>query len=810
MSTQPAGFSIRGTLAIVSLGGVLSGCGESGQVGDIDSARQGEFSAAIVGPLSLDNTTDSSVVIDGDSHIFNSAPPMTNGAWQYFVHWDAESPAQGSPAALRVRRRKLSDNTLQLATFPDPYELTDPDDGHNSVRSGLSPSDGRIHASWSTHNDNHHYVVSSAGCMSQANLSSCTWTHSGTGQADPVHEGALFTYPVYFNDRDGNLFMTYRYGSSENGDQYLNKYNGNGTWTAVGRFMHGRSISGDPPGTFDPDGVGGISASTHRGVYIWGLRFDRNNRLHVMWNWRDAMAEWGGLGSQRGGNYAYSDDHGVTWKNNAGTTVGVAGSDPMMSTDVGLEVVSLPYTSNFIAFERSMVLDSHNNPHAVFPMSDALVADPIEASTRQRHVWRTTNGTWYDSWVEPVGERTAGHGSLMFDRGDNAYYIYSDNKLGWHPWNVEDAYQDELRFDHVTWQAGEYLNVVRQSNVTALQTDTHVNTLISTGGTNQIRVLLKNMGDARTVRVMWTTDAEPTWSASKTQTFAITHHDTAYQPYTFTFTSAAWTGKLRTLEFAPEDGPSSATGDVISIDYIRLTNAAGTIAKAWEFQAGAQVVAAEASPSNNWATWTTNTLLPDASDTWGDAIFPIDDQRYADGAGDGKKVSFTMTEQGVPGTEILSVRDFDILGDTITKFWNFDVDTQGWITNGDISGFGWFSDGGANALGGTLTGADSRIYSLNNLKVKMDGNVFHVRLKNTSAATTARLWFVTDADNTFNTTKSKTFAITPNSGYTEYLVDMTGVSGWSGILRRVRLDPSEDAGVTSGSFKLSRLYLGPV
>lgn len=67
-----------------------------------------------------------------------------------------------------------------------------------------------------------------------------------------------------------------------------------------------------------------------------------------------------------------------------------------------------------------------------------------------------------------------------------------------------------------------------------------------------------------------------------------------------------------------------------------------------------------------------------------------------------------------------------------------------------------------------------------------------------------------DADGTFNTAKSKTFAITPNLSYTEYVVDMTGVAGWSGTLRRVRFDHSENAGVTSGSFRLSRLYLGPV
>ncbi|HKY39132.1 MAG TPA: BNR-4 repeat-containing protein [Polyangiaceae bacterium] len=805
-------------LAIASLGGALSGCGEVGEVGDDASVSQGEVTEAIVGPLSLDNTTDTSVTVDPDAHFLNYAPPLTHGAWQYFVYWDAESPAQGSPAVLKVTRRKLADNTMQSTNMAAPFHLTDPDDGHNSVRSGLSPSDGRIHASWSRHNDPHEYVVSSAGCLSQANLSSCTWTHTTSGQADPVHEGSRVTYPFYFSDRDGNLYMSYRYGSSVNGDQYLNKYNNDGSWSAIGRIIHGRNDDSNPPvgdatpdlpGTFDPDGAGPIAESETRGPYMWGLKFDRNNRLHMMWNWRDALATWGGVPAQRGGNYAYSVDGGVTWKNNAGTTVGTAGTLPLRTTTVGLEVVSLPYTSNFIAYEKTMALDSHNNPHAVFPMSDALVDEMIDASTRQRHVWRTTDGIWHGSWVDPVGERTAGYGSLMFDRADIAYYIYNENKLGWQPWNTSSSTQDQLRFDRFTWQEGEYLNIAQQSDITSLVTDLHVNTDISTTGTNRVRIRMKNMTEGTTAVLWWITDADRVWTLSKRVTFPVTANDTSYKTYVVPITSAAWTGKLRALEFGPIDGTSAEAGDVISIDYIRLTDAAGTIAKAWEFQAGAQVVAAESSPTGNWASWTLNTLLPGLSDTWGDAIFPMDDQRYADGTGDGKKVSFTVTQQGAPGTEILSVHDFDILGDAIMKFWNFDVDTQGWITNGDISGFGWFSDSGARAIGGTITGTESRIYSLNNLKVKIEGNVFHVRLKNTSAATTARLWFITDADGTFNTTKSKTFAITPNSGYTEYLVDMTGVSGWSGTLRRVRLDPSEDAGVTSGSFMLSRLYLGP-
>jgi hypothetical protein len=128
-----------------------------------------------------------------------------------------------------------------------------------------------------------------------------------------------------------------------------------------------------------------------------------------------------------------------------------------------------------------------------------------------------------------------------------------------------------------------------------------------------------------------------------------------------------------------------------------------------------------------------------------------------------------------------------------------------------VSGFGWESDSGANSISGTITNDDSRIYSPTNLGVKVASEKsIKVRLKNTSSATTARIYFTTVADGTWNETKSKSFAITPNSGYTEYTVDMTGVSGWANnTLSRIRLDPSDAAGVSSGSFKLHRLYIAP-
>jgi hypothetical protein len=748
--------------------------------------------------LSLDTATDTSLTIDSDAHWFNETRPMTHGNYQYFVYWAEENPGLKDPAPLKITRRELSNNALQSLNFNGTWELTDPDDVHNSVRAGLSINDGRIHVAWTTHNDELNYVYSSAGCLSQATFSNCTWTHTNT-QADAAHEADYVTYPMFITNPDGELFMTYRWGVSEDGDQYLNKYNDNGTWTAVGEIMKGSG-----------GGLYPVDNSSNRSAYIWGFRFDRNNRLHVMWNWREQGGLFHGTWAQHGAYYAYSDDEGQTWRSSAGTAVATAGTDPIKITDSGLEVLNIPYGTHLAGYE--MELDSHNQPHAVLPVSDVVTDSVMDGNLRQKHVWRTTEGAWHQAWIETTGGQWQESGDLMFDRGDVAYLVYHDNRLDWYPWNADVFSQLELQWDHMTWQGGSYLNIQQMSETTAIVTANHVDTPISTSGNNQIRVRMRNNTEGNDAFFSWTTDAVQGWSLARSQTFnnAITTNDgSTWKTYTFTITDSDWTGNLRELEFDPILGTTAESNDEIDIDYIRITNSAGVVAKAWEFNEGSVIRAAEATPTNNWASWSIEDLLPGVNHVWGDAGFIIDNQRYADGTGDAKKFSFAHLEQGGELQEKVTLREFDILGDTVLKFWNFDVDKQGWTATNHVSGFGWESDGGANSVSGTITGGDSQIMSPDNLGVKVASEkTIQVRLKNTSSATQSAFCFITNADTTWNASKCKVFNITANSGYTEYAVDMTGVSGWANsTVKRVRLDPADNA--SSGSFKLHRLYIAP-
>lgn len=771
------------------------------------------------GANGVNDSTDTSLTVDGDTHWFNANSMVSYGAYQYSAYWDAADVTTGD-IYLKVTRRKLSDNSLQSVRLDGTggaitEALANVNDGHNTVILGISPKDGRVHMSFSAHSAPHHYIKSSSGCMTQTTFSSgtCTFT-SSSSQASPTTEDRL-TYPQYFNDADGDLYMGYRHRSSDNSDYYLNKYNNNGTWTSMGMVFHGYNAGQD----WDADGPAGpIGNSTHRGIYPWSWRFDVNDRLHVMWNWRESPQEAAGLSVQHDVYYAYSDDYGVTWKNNNATTVGTIDSDPITVLDTSTMVLSVP--GGYWLGAGIMELDSNNQPHASIPYSDVQTLVQAEANMRQAHFWRTADGTWSKQFIQPTGDGLpmAYGGAMLFDGADDAHYFYAQYDRDWTPWNSDIYDQDELPYENVTNQddgTQKYLNIVPHTAATAIDSERLIGIPITTasGANNnrKITVRMKNNTAATTFKVYWTTEASQAYSESKGQSFTITANDASWKTYTFTVSDADWTGTLRNLELNPVGQTDvSGPGKDVRIDYVRIQDDQTTpnVAKAWEFNSGMTIKEAVADADSNWSTWNISTILPDVNDSVNDAIGRLDIDLYNNGS---RKVDFMLLEQGVPGIEKSVLHEFTIDGDTTAKDWNFPVDKQGWTDGGDISGFGYFFDFGPGSVGATITGADSAIVSAPNLARRIGtANKIVVRMKNGSNAATAKIYFITNSSTSWNETKSKSFSIDPNSGYTEYTVDMTGVSGWDStkILRQLRLDPANDA-TTTGTFRVDRIHIKP-
>jgi hypothetical protein len=763
---------------------------------------------------SFDPTTDAPVTFDADSHWWNGLTLQTRGNYQFSAYWDAEDGSSKVP--LKLTRRNLSARTLEHIRFDGTggfveKQLPDPErrDGHNAIIVGLSPNDGRVHISWSEHSAQHQYGISSAGCMTQARLSDCRFTFT-THQVDRTNEATL-TYPFYFNDSRGRLYFSYRRGTSLDSDQLLNTYNDAGTWTGLGKVFDGStSRSFDVDGTWtdtNRDRVaqvtepGWLAATTRRGIYPYGWEFDKNDRLHVMWAWRERGSSGVSI-NHHGIYYAYSDDFGRTWSDTAGRAIGTTSSDPIVVSDTTTRVADFPPGTYPLGY--GIKIDPMNQPHLVTPSSA-----PSEgfANFVQTHVWRTPGGGWYSRDIATEGGSWTGYGDLMFDRSGSAYYTYNRYDLDWVPWNAVIYQFDELFPDATTWQGGEYLNIVPTSAVTALDTFEYIGIPIGIGSSRdnrQISISLKNNTVGTAFQIYWQTDADPTWTAGKGQSFTIRANRAVQDQYTFQITDADWTGTLRALEIYPAGlGDVHGAGKDISIDWIRIHDDAFRYAKVWEFRKGVTVKVTEAGAGDNWATWRAFEF-PGISDAQSDAVLPFDDQLYKDS----KVVSFATTEQGAPGTESVVVHNVDILGDDMIFSRDFAVDVQAWTAGTDVGSFAYASDGGRGTISGSVTGADSRIYSEDNLQTPIEGaRTLRVRLKNTTSAREAKLYFVTNASTSWSEGQSVSIPITANSTYTTYTVDISRATNWrtGETLRQLRFDPANDA--SSGSFNLNSIEL---
>lgn len=140
----------------------------------------------------------------------------------------------------------------------------------------------------------------------------------------------------------------------------------------------------------------------------------------------------------------------------------------------------------------------------------------------------------------------------------------------------------------------------------------------------------------------------------------------------------------------------------------------------------------------------------------------------------------------------------------LVNTWQFVTEMQNWTANGHVSGFGWQVGG---CIGGNVVGVDPRIISPDNLGTDITNNkLVRVKMKNSTSNTTGQIYFTTTGDTAWNEVKSKTFTIIANdANYTEYVIDMSTVPGWTGTLKQLWLDPNKD--VTTGSFSIDSISI---
>lgn len=341
------------------------------------------------------------------------------GDYQYTVYWNAEG-------VFVLARRNLRDNRVQKVTLPD-FKLS-ADDGHRNTCLGISPADGRLHLSWDHHNNPLNYAKSRAGFLTDPpeRLSAEVIEPRQAVSADPALTSRT-TYPRFFNDPNGTLYLFYRQGGSGNGDNYLFRYDADkADWHLVGRLFTSR-------GTYAP-----WNESTSRNAYFHDLLFDAGGQLHATWVYREKSATWA---SNHDLHYATSNDGARTWHNNARAKIAdVAEGDPVELADPGIVVRQIPVFS-WMMNAGCMALDSKGRPHVItYKLPDTrepkkLQHNPppeIHRHLQFVHYWRDDNGAWRGGEpIEPYGgSGNVARGDIVFGPHDTLYFFCRNRKQG--------------------------------------------------------------------------------------------------------------------------------------------------------------------------------------------------------------------------------------------------------------------------------------------------------------------------------------------------------------------------------------------
>ena len=366
---------------------------------------------------------------------FDQDKIVTFDDYQYTVYWDADK-------VLVVARRSLRGHSVQTLRLPQ-YKLTiNPRDGHRNTVVGVSREDGRLHLSWDHHGNPLRYTKTRSRFL--------THPPEAIGADDfeaaqPLIPGdkleSRVTYPRFLVHSDGTLFFIYRQGGSGSGDTYLHRYDArSATWSRIGKT-----------GLFSRRGIYlPWNNSKSRNAYLNDVLFDGHGRLHVTWVFREAGRTWA---SNHDLHYAYSDDGGSTWLNNAGQPVAdLPKGDPIELADPGIVVRAIPVFS-WIMNQTTMAIDPSNRPHVItyklpqpYKPEELKHSPPRSVRPRFRmfHYWRDDDGAWRGGG--PITHLATRPG-LVLDLHGNAYvYLASPNGLLCHFAKAADRWRTWTSF----------------------------------------------------------------------------------------------------------------------------------------------------------------------------------------------------------------------------------------------------------------------------------------------------------------------------------------------------------------------------
>ena len=339
---------------------------------------------------------------------FQQDAVVTHAGYQYVGYYDGNR-------RVCLSRRKLPEGDWKIIRFAD-YDFKS-NDAHNIISIGICRKDATIHLAFDHHGHSLHYRVS---CKGAAGGSDGPWDASLFGPvASELEKGKpiKITYPRFWQTPDGGLQFCYRQGGSGNGDRMLIDYDADiGKWANTRQIDSRKGLFGDSMGQ-----------SRSRCSYPNGYDYGPGGKLHATWVWRESSQ-----GSNHDLMYAYSEDRGKTWLNNAGQLL----SEPFGVNSPGITVVRISRLHGLMN-THGQAVDSCGRVHVVMwhCTDDTLRragSKPGEhrwgppAARRYHHYWRNSEGRWNHCELPwQAGNRP----KIFMDSSDNAYVIFGMSRL---------------------------------------------------------------------------------------------------------------------------------------------------------------------------------------------------------------------------------------------------------------------------------------------------------------------------------------------------------------------------------------------
>ena len=263
-----------------------------------------------------------------------STPLLTFGDYQYATWYERNGDEN-----VILGRRNLVDGS-DWETFDTGLNLnngdgsdndrnagfstqTQPWDNHNAINIGIS-GDGRIHLAYDHHTNPLNYVLSVAGAATGDWSSSAVFGGTPTIQDSFIPGDPLInrlTYPRFAtNSVTGDMVVTYRIGTSSDGDLFIANYDSvTGVWSQSRVFIEG---------TENTSYSDNIASSSLRNPYLNDINYGPFGALHATFTWRETANGT----ANHDINYITSTDNGQTWLNDSGDLVAGVGSTVTISS----------------------------------------------------------------------------------------------------------------------------------------------------------------------------------------------------------------------------------------------------------------------------------------------------------------------------------------------------------------------------------------------------------------------------------------------------------------------------------------------